>query len=118
MATFNYGITIKHIELNSTMGELDLFNVMLDYIKRQKGLYVIHTYEFDTNNRLHLHGHFMARKGIRYNLFQKKGWHIHVDPLPTTQDVETWTNYIKKDYTSAQAWLNHMRQGEYEFVDI
>lgn len=117
--SFNYAITIKYIG-NSDLNQIDESShqlKLLSYIEKQKGIYVSHSFERDSKDRLHLHGHFMARKGIRYNLYKCRGWHIHVDPLPTTDDVKRWTDYMYKDSESANAILQYMRDGNYAFID-
>lgn len=114
---YNYAITIKHIERASQVTEDELAYIMMEYISRQKGIYVYHSIELDSKGRPHIHGHFMARKGIRYNLYKKKGYHIHVDPLPTTQDVQTWIEYIKKDDDDSIKYIMNLTREEYCFLD-
>lgn len=102
MQTENYGFTIKYIRAR-TVHEDDesirnaTFVIMDEMIKRHKAIRVDYTYEKDSLGRIHIHGYMLARKGIRLNLYKKPYWHIHIDHLPTTEDVLNWTRYIHKE---------------------
>lgn len=110
--TFNYGITIKCIERGRLANQAETLAVFMEVLNRYNGTYVIHTFERDSMDRIHLHGHFMARKGIRLNLYKKRFWTIHIDPLKEVQDLEAWTRYITKDKTGEVYWFDRLRRGE------
>lgn len=113
MCDFNYGITIKCIKTGEYKSESNLLARFAECIDRHKGIPIMYTFESDSLGRLHLHGLFMARKGIRLNLYKKPYYTIHIDPLKTIQDVQNWTNYIKKD--SYKEFMEKLINGEYMF---
>lgn len=92
-----YGFTIKCIKQDTVVERHELEIVMKQLISRHKAQYVQHYFEHDSMNRLHIHGTFMARKGILLSLFKKQFWTIHIDYLKTTEDVAQWSKYIQKD---------------------
>lgn len=96
MQTSYYSFTIKCIRANYTTTECETKDVMKELIARHHAILVSYEFELDSINRLHIHGTFMARSGIRLSLYQKKFWSIHIDKLQTIQDVQNWTNYIHK----------------------
>lgn len=109
----NYAATIKCIASGVQGDESELRTTFEALIKKHKGIYCSHTFEKDSISRLHLHGHFMARKGILLSLYKKKFFHIHVDPLSTIEDVNTWISYINK--SSEQEWFKQLSSGQYLF---
>ncbi|AXF52667.1 MAG: hypothetical protein [Cressdnaviricota sp.] len=96
MTTSYYGFTIKNIRHNAHSTVHELQDVMHRLIKSHKAIYVDHFIETDSLQRLHIHGTFMARKGILLSKFKEKFQHIHIDYLPTTADVHNWSIYIRK----------------------
>lgn len=94
--TTNYGFTIKCIEHDIYADSLDLDVTMLHMLAKHKAIYVEHFYEKDSLGRLHIHGSFLARKGIRLNLFKRPFYTIHIDHLKEVADVERWAKYIRK----------------------
>ena len=110
-----YGITVKCIKQGVFPSEEQLLSVFLDCINRHKGDLLDYTFEHDSINRLHIHGLFRARKGIRKNLFKKLYHTIHIDQLDTAQDIETWLNYIHKG--EYKEFLDLLNSGEYMFQD-
>lgn len=112
MQTSYYGFTIKCIKANSPAGQEETRDVMKELIARHHAILVSYEYEKDSIDRCHIHGTFMARKGIRLTLYTKKLWHIHIDYLPTQDDVQNWTRYIhKQDQECEQAVMQN-----YSFV--
>jgi len=110
-----YGITVKCIKTGVFPSEEQLIDVMLSCIARHKGDLIDFTIEHDSINRLHVHGLFRARKGIRKNLFKKPYHTIHIDQLDTAEDINTWINYIHKG--EYQEFLHLLNNGEYLFQD-
>lgn len=109
-----YGFTIKCIKHNHCVEISELENIMYDMLSCHKGLYVQHYYEHDSLDRLHIHGTFMARKGLLKSRFKKQYWHIHIDHLKTTDDVENWTKYIHKEQFTTL--IEDRDNGEYLFI--
>jgi hypothetical protein len=103
MQTENYGFTIKYIKARTdTLDDdfdikIDTYKTMTELIARHKAIRVDYTYEYDSMNRVHIHGHMLARKGIRLNLYKKPYWHVHIDHLPSIDDVQNWIRYIHKE---------------------
>lgn len=105
VAVTTYGITIKVIKQGykplDYIAELELRDIFEEVVKLHKGIMCDSVYEEDSIKRKHLHGTFVARKGIRRNLYKKAYTHVHIDPLDSVSDVERWTHYIHKlDTTS------------------
>lgn len=115
MCDFNYGITIKCIQKGVFASENDLFTVMMECIDRHKGIMCEFYFETDSMNRKHIHGHFMARRGIRYNLYKKQFYTIHIDPLRHIHDVQQWLQYIKKE--GYNMFINDLKSGSYLFQE-
>ncbi|AXH74173.1 MAG: hypothetical protein [Cressdnaviricota sp.] len=113
MNTFNYGVTIKCIQKGILCTEEQYMTIFTSLINRHKGIYVQHTIEQDSLGRNHLHGHFIARKGIRLNLFKMPYYTIHIVPLPSVQDTEAWTDYINKQ--PFDIFMQRYYRGEYLF---
>lgn len=97
MSVSNYGFTIKCIRKGYENRKAELLIVATEMIRRFCGVLKDYTYEYDSKGRYHIHGYFIARKGIKYNLFKKPYWHIHIDHLRSQLDLETWCSYIHKD---------------------
>lgn len=95
--TSYYGITIKVIKTDYEATAQELTRILILVINKHNAVFVNAYFEYDSLNRIHLHGTFMARKGLRRNLVKIPYTHIHIDPLNTIADVENWTVYIKKD---------------------
>lgn len=96
MSISNYGFTIKNIQHDYKNEKSDLLSVAMDMINKFKGELVDYAFECDSILRIHIHGIFKARKGIKYSLFKKKFYHIHIDTLHSQQDLSLWKNYIRK----------------------
>lgn len=94
--TSYYGFTIKNIRHNAHCQVHELEDIMRRLIKSHKGIYVDHFSEEDSLGRWHIHGTFMARKGLLLSKFKEKFHTIHLDFLPTIFDVENWARYIRK----------------------
>lgn len=92
-----YGFTIKNIKAGYYAKEHELLDIMYQLVHFNKATYVDHTFETDSIGRLHVHGTFMARKGLLLSRFKRPFYHIHLDHLKTTQDVRNWTLYINKE---------------------
>lgn len=92
----NYAFTIKYIGAYSTKTKEDHLSVAMEMINRYWGELSDYSFELDSIDRVHIHGIFKARKGIKYSLFKKSHWHIHIDPLKSKLDLETWGSYIHK----------------------
>jgi len=115
MSDTNYAITIKNILSNHQSTEQELSDLFVAIVNRHKGIYVDHVYERDSRGILHLHGHFMARKGIRKNLYKRYGYHIHIDCLKSIDDLKNWVTYMYKDERSD--WFKRLYNGDYLFIE-
>lgn len=96
MNTSYYGFTIKNIRHNAHTTAHELLDIMYRLIKSHKAIYVDHFFETDSLQRLHIHGTFMARKGLLLSKFKEKFYTIHLDYLPSIADVQNWSIYIRK----------------------
>lgn len=115
MSLQNYAITIKCIKSGYFADEQELHEVLCLCVVRHVGIICAYEYERDSLGRLHLHGHFMARKGIRLNLYKKPFYTVHIDPLKSIDDVQNWCNYMRKDHFND--WLQELRNGKYLFQE-
>lgn len=106
-----YAITIKYIRQGAFMSEAELLAKFASIVDRYKGMPKKYTFEQDSMGRNHLHGLFTARKGIRLNLCKTPYYHIHIDPLKTLIDVETWLNYIDKDQNGFNQFIDQLHNG-------
>lgn len=97
MSKQSYAITIKVIKRDTESNEQDLKFYFDIVTKRHAATEIFYVYERDSKNRLHLHGEFIARKGIRYNLVKIPYVHIHITPLPTYEDECQWYDYCHKE---------------------
>lgn len=116
--TSYYGFTIKYIKANDTTSIEKLESIMRALILRHKATYVDHFIEYDSIKRAHIHGTFMARKGLLLNLFKYPYFHIHLDYLKSTSDVQNWAHYIRKDQDGFESFLKDIREGDYRFNNI
>jgi len=114
--TSYYGFTIKYIKANETTTVDRLESVMRALILRHKATYVDHFIEYDSLQRAHIHGTFMARKGILLSLFKVPFVHIHIDHLKSMSDVHNWANYIRQDQDGFKSFLKDITNGEYLFI--
>lgn len=92
-----YGFTIKCIKKDYIVSCRETTNVMLEMIDRFKAELEYYVFETDSKNRIHMHGTFLTRKGIKRNLYYKRFWTIHIDWLRTDKDYQIWVDYIGKD---------------------
>lgn len=98
----NYAFTIKNIKSHTIKTKEHHLAVAMEMINKFFGELADYAFEYDSINRVHIHGIFKCRKGIRYSLFKKQFWHIHIDPLFSKLDLESWQSYIHKtDYLEA-----------------
>lgn len=112
-----YGFTIKCIKHGYDSQVYELENIMQRMLACHKAIYVEHYYETDSIKRLHVHGTFMARKGILRSKFKQQYWHIHIDLLPTIEDVHNWSRYITKDQDQPiEDLISRRDKGEYLFI--
>lgn len=114
--TSYYGFTIKCIKAQYQAKLEDLTEIMHRLISRHHAIYVEHFVEYDTLERPHIHGTFMARKGILLSLFKVPYHTVHVDYLPSIHDVENWANYIRADQDGYKSWLKELQDGQYKFI--
>lgn len=114
--TSYYGFTIKCIKHGVSTEVLQLEDIMHKLIARHKAIYVDHFIEYDSIQRAHIHGTFMARKGLLLNLFKVPYYTIHLDYLKSTLDVENWAKYIRSDQDGYKSYIKQRDDGEYLFI--
>jgi len=114
-ATQYYAFTLKCLKKGTTSGPL--LGTMHKMIAKYKAIYVEHVFETDSKERLHIHGTFLARKSLYSRLFSEKFYHIHIDPLKTTEDLVRWTKYIHDDDDGYKKWYSELLKGAYKFSD-
>lgn len=112
MSILYYAITIKYIRKGSFLDESELLSKFAMVADRYKGKIMKYTFEKDSMGRNHLHGIFVARKGIRLNLCKTPYYHIHIDPLKTLIDVQTWMDYIDKDQNGFTEFMKNLLDGQ------
>lgn len=111
----HYGITIKIIKKDYFATEEELETIYFKVLTRYKNAESMYkTYENDSLGRIHLHGLFRARKGIRKNLYRQAYVTIHIDYLPEEKDITNWISYIFKE--PVRKFLLDVRK-EYLFQD-
>lgn len=113
--TSYYGFTIKCIKAQYQATTEELKDIMIEMLAKHKAQYVDHFSEYDSLGRVHIHGTFMARKGILLSLFKKPFHTIHIDYLPTMNDVENWAQYIRSDQDGFKTFYGTLQNGEYLF---
>lgn len=114
--TSYYGFTIKCIKHGVSTEATSLEDIMRQLISFHKGIYVDHFIEYDRLDRAHIHGTFMARKGLLLNRFKIPFHTIHLDYLKSMADVENWSMYIRSDQDGYKSFEKRLRQGEYLFI--
>jgi hypothetical protein len=116
--TSYYGFTIKCIKHGVSTESSQLEDIMRKLIARHKAIYVDHFVEYDSLQRAHIHGTFMARKGLLLSLFKVPYYHIHLDYLKTLSDVENWSQYIRSDQGEDKGLKQFLKdiQSEYLFI--
>lgn len=111
-----YAVTIKYIKQGELGTEEQLRETYLGLVAKHNGILGPLTFEEDSLGRLHLHGQFNARKGIKYSLFKVPYMHIYIKPLPTAEDQANWIDYIHKtERAELNKYLNAIKT-EYLFV--
>lgn len=93
----NYAVTIKNIKTGYEPTRAETYSVYLDMLKTHKGIEHESHFELDSKGRVHLHGIFSARKNLKVDLYKKSYWHIYIVKLETTEDIQQWQAYIRKD---------------------
>lgn len=92
----NYSLTIKCIQKGAETSRSELAQKMVDVMNAYKGQLKEYVYERDSVNRWHIHATFRARKNLYIKKLKIPFWHIHIDPLATADDLNAWTDYIRK----------------------
>jgi len=113
--TTNYAFTIKYIKCNAYATEENLFFTMMEMVVYHKSILSEYVFEYDSMNRLHIHGTMLARKGLFLSRFKRPYWHIHIECLKTVTDVENWTRYIHLDIGPEMKEIAKQIQSEYSF---
>lgn len=109
-----YAVTIKCIRKGWIASEDETEEVYNALLYTYRATSFKHTFEKDRLGRYHLHGCILVtRKNIKYSLFKKQYWHIHIDYLPTHEDRLNWLSYIQKD--ESEEFIKRLRDGEYVF---
>lgn len=79
-----------------------------------------HRFEKDSDDLLHLHGSFLARKNLYLKKYRKKGWHIWIVPI---WDNNGWTGYSSKgdipanQYYKSQTADIRKINSQYSFIE-
>jgi len=112
-----YSITIKNNKKDYITSELELTKVLMHVINRHKGEFYQSVYELDSENRLHLHGSFKARKNILVHLAKVPFYHIYIKAIPSEEDLNRWIHYCLKDYRiEMKECIEHYAAGGYHFI--
>lgn len=91
---------------------------MYRLIKSHKAIYVDHFVEYDSLKRPHIHGTFMARRGLLLSRFKEPYHTVHLDFLKTQNDQDNWYRYIRKEqYESIKEELNQILGSDYPFIN-
>lgn len=76
----------------------------IDSLKTQfgrKGGISIGELVFERDSKHRIHAHFTVRyRAFRFTDFRMIGWHLNFQHLKTTEDLNRWTNYLKKSRQS------------------
>lgn len=78
---------------------------------QEKGVLVHdYYYEFDSKERLHVHGYLTMPNNFYIKQLCVGGMHVDIHPLDTTDDILGWLNYCTKDHLSDDYVLFHTEE--------
>lgn len=60
-----------------------------------------HAFEFDSDDRLHIHALFFSYRKLFYQSAIEKCFHINVKELTTQDDIDRWKQYMHKNCCGA-----------------
>lgn len=91
----NYAFTVKNNDESTRTHEC--YKRWLDHAETLGVKIQQVFYEYDNNNRLHIHGVLQAPKNFYKSKLMYNGYHQRIDVLGTDEDLQRFLRYAQKD---------------------
>lgn len=95
-----YAITVKYVESKCKPNKA-MYDLWVDNA-RDNGFKINQLwYEWDSYDRLHIHGVALAKPNFWFKSVKMQGFSQCIERLVTVKDHDNWVNYCKKDQPPA-----------------